>query len=727
MAPRCRESVINFAQAGLAVPNPEIPHRLRFEEFEADLAAGELYRTGSSEKILLQDQPLAILRALVGRPGEMVSREELFQLLWSGNTNVDFDPSLNKAVNRLRESLGDSAETPRYIETLSRRGYRFIARIDAVDPPNAGAKPAVPWRKIAAWTALGAACVFVGVFVYRKIRNERSIEEAWKPVPFTAYPGLEACPAFSPDGSQIAFAWNGEPEPGSKGFDLYVKVIGSENLLRLTHHASETLCPAWSPDGTRIAFYRRSGAETSVQVVAALGGPERTLLSTHDPTAISAPIAWSRDGKWLAFGGVLHPGDKHWLRLLSVETLESREILHAEGCLAENWPAFSRSGKQLAYLCLLNEDAREFGIYTISAFGGTPLLVARFTTGLGWPTGITWTANDTKLILSRPRFGFDPELDEVTLADRSVRKLSFGQYGVDPTISVKGDKLAFAFRPPRHIGIWRKDLSHPEAAAVELVSSTRGQVVPQYSPDGRHIAFSSDRGGIWEIWMSDTDGAHLVRLSDANSSDAVYARWSPDSQKIAFDSRHSGHPEVFIVDIAERLPRRVVTNFPHMSMPSWSRDGKWLYFQSKLDPKGDERIFRCPASGGTAVALSATSGGFPAEALDGETLYFAGLADKTVLHLVSLHPAGRESVLPDMPAILDPSQWTVVAGGIYFVPADAPKSVQYFDLASKQVRRIFAVDKAFEDSLSVSPDGRWLLYTQADEDNADIMLVENFH
>lgn len=117
---------------------PVPPRRIRFGEFEADLVAGELHKDGLREKILLQDQPLAILRTLVARPGEMVSREELVQLLWKGNTNVDFDPSLNKAVNRLRESLGDSAELPQYIETLSRRGYRLIPRVETLrgTPPR---------------------------------------------------------------------------------------------------------------------------------------------------------------------------------------------------------------------------------------------------------------------------------------------------------------------------------------------------------------------------------------------------------------------------------------------------------------------------------------------------------------------------------------------------------------------------------------------------------------
>jgi Tol biopolymer transport system component/DNA-binding winged helix-turn-helix (wHTH) protein len=705
--------------------SPVFPRRIRFGDVESDLVTGELRKDGSPEKILLQDQPLAILRALVARPGEMVSREELVQLLWKGNTNVDFDPSLNKAVNRLRESLGDSAETPRYIETLSRRGYRFIAKVELPQMPNGGRVSPHSWKKVVAWTVTGAACLLAAVFVYHKTRP-RVDPRAMTLVPFTAYPGVEFCPTFSPDGSHIAFAWDGDRESGSKGFDLYVKVIGSENLLRLTHHPSEVLCPAWSPDGAQIAFYRRSGAETSVQVVPALGGPERKLLSAHDPAGISGPIVWSPDSKWIAYGGALLPADKHWLHLLSVEAPENREIHHAEGCLAENWPAFSHSGEKLAYLCLLNDDAKEFGIYTVPSPGGPPMLVTRFTTGVGWPAGIVWTADDKRLILSRPRFGEDYELDEVVLADGSLRELSFGQDGRSPAISSKGDKLAFVLSSFDHVHIWRKDLLHPEAAPVKLLTSTRSQQIPQYSPDGRHIAFTSNRGGPWEIWMSDADGTSLVKLSDARSSDAIYPRWSPDSKRIAFDSRHSGQPEVYIVDIAERMPRKVVTKLLNMSIPSWSRDGKWLYFQSRNAHTDVETIFRCPVTGGEAVALSAKSGFVPWESYDGEALYFADQIVNSSIHIVSLSSSGAESVLRGMPAVLDASEWTVVPGGIYFVPADAPKSVRYFDFATKQVRQIFEVNKDFQDSLSVSPDGRWILYTQREPDTANITLVENF-
>ena len=352
---------------------PVTPRRIRFGEFAADLVSGELRKEGCDHRILLQDQPLAILRALVAKPGEMVTREALIQLLWSGNTNVDFDPSLNKAVNRLRESLGDSAETPRYIETIARRGYRFIAKIEVIPAPAGGASSRLSLWKTAVWIAAGAACLLVALLIYRKIGPQPDAP-AITPVPFTAYPGFEDCPTFSPDGSQIAFAWNGDPGLGAQDFDLYVKVIGSENLLRLTRQPSERICPAWSPDGRQIAFNRDSGTEAGIYVVPALGGPERRLRSIRPrgPADFdrTTPISWSPNGKSIAFVDFLPPDNNFRINLLSLDTLESNQISHAPECINGWLPAFSHSGNQLAYVCVLKFDDRECGIYTVPSSGG---------------------------------------------------------------------------------------------------------------------------------------------------------------------------------------------------------------------------------------------------------------------------------------------------------------------------------------------------------------------
>src|SRR6478672_5035854 len=108
--------------------------KIRFGVFEADLRAGELRKFGI--RIKLQSQPFKLLTILISRAGEIVTREELQQRLWGSETIVNFDHSLGTAINKVREALGDSAENPRYIETLAKRGYRFVAPVQTIDAPK---------------------------------------------------------------------------------------------------------------------------------------------------------------------------------------------------------------------------------------------------------------------------------------------------------------------------------------------------------------------------------------------------------------------------------------------------------------------------------------------------------------------------------------------------------------------------------------------------------------
>jgi Tol biopolymer transport system component/DNA-binding winged helix-turn-helix (wHTH) protein len=737
----------------------QVVHLVSFQGFELNLQTGELRKNGT--RIRLQEQPFKVLAALLQRPGQLVTREELRKLIWPEESFGDFDHAINLAVTKLRGALGDSADVPHLIETLPRRGYRFVGVVERVNESRLN--PAVIgdgqvaeqlspapieakgggtgalryWLRIAVGISVLAACAVVVTFVYLKSRPD--VQSATLvPTPFTAYPGLEFLPTFSPDGSQIVFNWDGNPPSGSKGFDLYVKVIGSENLLRLTRHPSEGwIGSAWSPDGTRIAFHRIAGKDTGLYVVPALGGPEKKLRSTHEGGGVGAAISWSPDGKWIAFADSLPSADTKnqsiccgnvRLYLLSLETLESKQIPHAEGCIHEGMPAFSHDGK-LAYLCLRNADNFEQGLYLIATPESAPRLLTTFVSpGPGFPLGIAWMAGDTKLIVSRPQKGGEYALDELSLADGSFRKLPVGQGAAWPAISSKGDKLAFVSSSSYHVDIWRKDLWHPQSSAVNLISSTREQADAQYSPDGKHITFESKRGGVQEIWMSDADGTHLEQISNFKDDMTGAPRWSQDSQKIAFDSRWSGHPEVYISDISELKPRKLVSNIPEMSEPSWSQDGKWIYFVMTTPGTVSGKIYRCPASGGDGIAISRDGVDTPLESLDGKAVYFATEnAVGAPLSVAWINPSSpsNASALEEMPRLWSTLNWTVVSGGIYFVPAESPKSIHYFDFKSKRAHEVFKVDKDFGFGLSVSGDGHWILYSQMDEENRDIMLVEH--
>jgi Tol biopolymer transport system component/DNA-binding winged helix-turn-helix (wHTH) protein len=724
---------------------------IQFGQFEADLQTQELRKQG--RRLRLPRQSFQILKTLLERPGELITREELRTALWPVDTFVDFEHGLNASVNRLREAIGDSADRPRLVETLPRRGYRFIG---AITPSNSvtasedeaheqrapaivegnraeGARPA--WFRVGAWALAALACTLAVSVIYPKFRP-RLEPLTLSADPFTAYEGTETMPALSPDGSQIAFTWDGDSPPGSKGFDLYVKVIGSESLLRLTRRPSTGWTgSAWSPDHTQIAFHRIAGSDTGVYVVPALGGPERKLRSTRMNHAIGTPLDWSPDGKWIAFQDALPPDNLSRLYLLSPETLESRQIPHAPECLAEGSPAFSHDGKHLAYTCVQNMEHRESRIYTVAISDGqlNPITTVGGTITGSWGPlmGLAWTADDKKLIfpggLVSGGTGEIYELTELTLADGSLRGIRLGQSAIWPTMSKRGDKLAYATYSFQ-INIWQKDLLNPESPATKLISSTREQASPVHSPDGKHIAFVSTRGGIDEIWISDPDGTQPVQVSNFKASGVQGPSWSPDGKKIAFDTPQAGSIEVYVVDISERVSRKLKTNISTAMMPSWSHDGKWIYFISH----GGKEVYRCPATGGDAVVIAGLPptewGLYPVESFDGETVYFTSVAGdgKSTLYAVSLRKLGTKVALEEIPTIDHAAFWTIVPGGIYFVPADAPKSIRYFDFRAKRVRQIFESDKRFWYGLSVSPDGRYILYSKVDEENQDIMLADKF-
>jgi Tol biopolymer transport system component/DNA-binding winged helix-turn-helix (wHTH) protein len=744
--------------------NTTTPRTALFGPYTVDLRSGELRKHGT--KVKMGEQPFQILLILLRNPGELVTREELRANLWPQNTFVDFDHGLNSAVQRLRDCLSDTAERPQWVETIPRRGYRFVGQVEwagvGLTPVN-GNRVELPgnravalgeeaptggsyssqerdggeeflktiskeaptrsthgtWVKVVAGILATLFCSAGVVIAYRWLHHKPRSEQArlLTPLPFTALPGVETSPAFSPDGSRIAFAWNGDPSSGDKGFDLYVKGIGSETMLRLTQHPSEWLSPVWSPDGTQIAFHRMAGADTGIYMIPALGGPERKLRSTHVPYAVAAPISWSPDGKWIAFGDPLSTEPADRIFLLSLDTLESRPIPHNPKCRHEAVPTFSHSGAELAYVCVVSTN--ELELIVIKLADGSLKTVASVS---DYMDRFTWAADDSKLVLSKSTSA-GPELYEAEIAEGVLRRLPLPSNAEWPAVSSQGDKLAYSASSDS-VNVWRRDLLNPELSPVKLISSTQNQNQAQYSPDGKHIAFHSTRAGPWELWMSDADGTNLVQLSKMEVVTGI-SRWSADSKQIVFQSKPKKTGETYIVDISERVPRKLFTNSLDTATPSWSHDGKWIYFRSH--EAFGHKLYRCPSSGGEKVQVSADPDSIgPMESPDGHDVYFAERELNALLMKVSLGRPNSEPLAKGLPRVSSWTLWTIAGGGIYFVPADAPRSLCYFDLATKQIRELFKVEKDFDDGLSVSTDGRWLLYSQVDQQNSDIMIVDHF-
>jgi Tol biopolymer transport system component len=554
----------------------------------------------------------------------------------------------------------------------------------------------------------------------RLLRNSENLEPITA-LPFTSFPGQETAPSVSPDGSLVAFSWDNAATKNSPtpAYDLYIKAIGSETLLRLTNHPAEWISSTWSPDGTQIAFHRLAGADNGIYVIPALGGPERKLHATHTPYDLAAPLSWSADGKWIAYADVENdqPGDRMFL--LNVSTLESHEFPHDPSCNHEGDLTFSHSGRQLALLCVHSTTSFEYFITDIDGKSRRSLATVR-----DFPSSLAWSGDDRHLIFSRA-LETGPELHELRITDGAIRKIPLVAGGFWPAISHDGTKLAFMVENS-HVNIWRRDLLHPTAAPAQMYTSTLEQNAAQYSPDGKRVVFDSARSGLWSVWMADSDGSNLVQIS--RGGPAGYPRWSPDSQKIAFQMKdREGLWGVYVSNISDRVPHKLPTRVRETSDPEWSRDGKWIYFRA-YEGVGHQ-LYRCPAQGGDALLLAASQDLVqPTESADGKVLYFLSReADATMMMLPLDRPGAALQPVPGMPTVSFEHRWMIASDGIYFVSQSAPHTISFYDFSTQKTRDIFKTDRDLHDGLSISPDGRYLLFSQLDENDSNIMLVSNFH
>ena len=324
-----------------------MPDKIRFGVFELDRDAMELRRNGVP--IRLQEQPLQVLATLVERPGEIITREELQERIWGKDTFVDFEQSLNKAVNRLREALNDEAGQPKYVETVPRRGYRFIAPVTGLpmeQPPPlqspvseaAPAKPALNRKRIALLAllaaflavALGVAALLLG----RGPEKTRPVET--KHMASAAY----CCPTLSRDGKLLAYVSGA----GSGVIHIWVQQTAGGQAIQVTRGSEGEIGPDFSPDGTHIAFvswkrkhlhctdsFRRSEANRKAHggyprfspngekilywedndaitnnkaMTVSVDGGEPTSLNVNRDFLVHCRPLWSPDGDAILFYGV---------------------------------------------------------------------------------------------------------------------------------------------------------------------------------------------------------------------------------------------------------------------------------------------------------------------------------------------------------------------------------------------------------------------------------------
>jgi Tol biopolymer transport system component len=401
------------------------------------------------------------------------------------------------------------------------------------------------------------------------------------------------------------------------------------------------------------------------------------------------------------------------VELLNVATLESRSLPPpAAECGSTMGAAFSPDGLSLASVCLVSQGRFAIFVGPVSGKGARKLaMVHGGIHRLGYaPDGRHLVYDNRGSVWRLPVTGGAPE---ALLADRDA---------TSPVLARGGGRLAYV-QAVSNDNLWRVRLSERSRAAAPpesfLSSSRRSHSYPAFSRDGRRIAFGSDRSGTGEIWVCNADGSDPVQLTSFRGPETGTPVWSFDGSEVVFDSRPDGDAQLFAVRADGGVPRPIDTGIPNSSQPSFSGDGRWLYFVG-----GHEsaiQIYKRRYPGGPTVAITTQGGVWPRESADGQRVFYARSG---ALWSASI-AGGDERAEARFPAGSSWG-WVPAPGGLYLIDRSGPQAaLAFFDLATRRVHRIVEVPRAsLWQAIAISPDGRSILYSQRDTDIADIMLVE---
>ncbi|HYO80793.1 MAG TPA: hypothetical protein VES20_05275 [Bryobacteraceae bacterium] len=665
--------------------------------------------------------------------------------------NPKTDPVVRSEARRLREKIQryyerDGADAPILI-SLPKGGYAVqfehrpaasaATEVEHLDPEphqsrgqsrHAGG----PWRFMLAAVLACAFSVAGGALLgFRWAGRARAAgdiaAETWT-YPLTGLPGQELDPTISPTGERVVFAWN----RGGDDFDLYAVDADRSEPVQLTSTGERDLHPAYSPDGRQIAFLRTSADGIEVWSMEADGSRQRKLteirwfewFNWRSDLLLSAAYpgpVWTPEGHRLIISDVA--GSQQGAALWEFDTTSGtrRQLSRPHGLSHDFFPAVSPDSRRVAFVRQFS--ASNCDIYLLDRASGRE---HRLTHDAQDIRGLTWMPDSHSLLFSSARGGMY-QLWKIDTETRQILPVPVAAERVlAPAVSRDGRLLVYT-NARININLWLRSLDG-SSPAQPLIQSVGQNLFPRFSPDGTKLVWASDRSGGWEIWTADRNGTQQRRLTYLSRRTGGRLlgtpRWSPDGQWIAFDARLKGNCAIYVVNASGGEPRLLHRNSFEERNPAFSRDGKWIYFNSNRG--GRVQIWRSPVNGGEAVRVSGRAGYDAIESpVDGSVLFLPALAEPGIW---SVNPDGEDEhvLLPTIPFFVR-RHWDVAGKHTYFLGHDRePRTLMRYRPGAPGPERVARLDRnlvADVNSLTISPDERWIVFSQPDTFESDLFVT----
>jgi Tol biopolymer transport system component/DNA-binding winged helix-turn-helix (wHTH) protein len=583
-----------------------VAQRFQFGVFDADLASGELRRSGV--RVRIQSQPFKLLAALLEHPGAVVTKEELQQRLWGSDTSVDFDHGLGIAVNKLRDALGDSADNPRFVETLAKRGYRFLAPVKVLDGPESNSLPAsgavetangtphsqpaaagaavatvrtvkagLPWAAIAAIALilLMLTVLFLWIFLRQDSRKPYRVSQVTFSDRLLANDmETQSISATAADSTRLYFV---NMDNGTPVLSEALIANGEMSRLPLPKGLAAPLILSISPDGSALLVRNHllPESEEPIWIVPTLGGNARRIPNVEAHDAV-----WMPDGKRL----LLANGNQ--LQLVNLDGSNLHQVAMLPG--PAFWLRWSPDGKTLRYT-QRNMASRTTSLWQVSAdFQHPSPLLPNWSNPSSECCG-SWTSDGKYYVFQSLRSGRDDlwKMRERPwfLRDREPQQVTGGPLdSLAPVAAPQGHRIFFVGENPQ----------------IELLVATgkgtgfrfaehdlRSAAFTKYSRDGKWVAWLNTADG--SLWRSRADGSERVELIAAPAK-VFNMEWSPDDRQLVLMAEMPGKPwKIYLIDADGGQPRSLIDENRNEADPTWSPDGHSIVFGRLPDRMDSEK------------------------------------------------------------------------------------------------------------------------------------------
>jgi Tol biopolymer transport system component len=531
---------------------------------------------------------------------------------------------------------------------------------------------------------------------------------------------------LSPDGNLVAFAWSGNTEAAPT--DIYVKAVESEAVRRLTTTPVSETSPAWSPDGHSIAFVRDG---RGVFTMSQIGGAERQV------SASGTHVAWAGDSKSVLIRDGERNAGPFGIYQVFLDTLERRHLTQAPVGDGDWRFEVSPDGKTLAFIRYEKRGIAH--LYVVPMGGGEPRRLSNWSATI---EGLSWTSDSREIVYDVD----EPPASRLWRIHADGARPARGSpipdipaAAANPSISrpAPGHPARLAFQTTvRDVDLQLMDLNarllDDTIESQPFWNSTRIESSARFSPDGNRIAVASFRSGAQEIWVAARDGSGLQQVTTLGAAGVLVGGWSPDSSRIAFEAAIGGNTDVYVVGRDGGRVARLTAEPSIDGVPTWSADGRWIYFASTRAGTTTD-IWRVPGEGGQAIRLTRNGGFEPRESPDGRYVFYldrnpGSLAVGGTARLMRLPlGGGQEEQILDR---VRPFLWSVTNTGIMFVTRepdfDAIDMYRFDDRRVARVGRLRFRIPAIYMYMTVSRDGRWALATKMVRFDSDLMRLDNF-